>query len=415
LIVSWKNSVLFLFSLSILLPQGVGVKLLTGLPGVDLPRLVIFCLWILFFVYCGVKYNSISHFFNKQPKTIFYILLLIVLQFLSVLTSESPAGSLLWAVGNLVLVFGFAGIVIFILYHEGISIEEFCRCMSIIATVLLAWTFIEIILQENIITHRGAYRKYVVDMYLNINRLWIMPIGPYVVVKPLAAALLLFSPLIYLDKIIKGKKSALLWGLLFIVGVISTQTIGAIIALFIVLVFFVIFFKRKIGLLLLGVMISLTFLILVFFPEGEKYFTTYLTEGRGSFGARFANNLFLLEKLFSVERVLLGFGPGSLSDFARVPTSIYNGGWENRTDPGSIFIWFIETGVIAGSLIVFILIKAVVHGCLSNNMSVKFLTFGLVGFSVLALSSQSPVLWGPAFVYIGMIEMFYKSSNKQRI
>jgi hypothetical protein len=45
-------------------------------------------------------------------------------------------------------------------------------------------------------------------------------------------------------------------------------------------------------------------------------------------------------------------------------------GWENRTDPGSIFIWFRKAEVIAGGLIVFILIKAIVHGCLSNNIRI---------------------------------------------
>ena len=61
-----------------------------------------------------------------------------------------------------------------------------------------------------------------------------------------------------------------------------------------------------------------------------------------------------------------------------------------------------------GSLIFYMIVSAIVKGLRAADAATNGLAIGLVGFFTIALSSQSPYLWGVALVYVGMIEMWTK-------
>jgi len=100
---------------------------------------------------------------------------------------------------------------------------------------------LETIMQTNLITYRNMYKKEVVDLYSNLTRIWIIPIGPYVYVKALAMALILFGPIAYLYNKQLGKKHAIIWFFLFIFSIISVQTISALFAMFNMFILYLIF------------------------------------------------------------------------------------------------------------------------------------------------------------------------------
>ena len=205
------------------------------------------------------------------------------------------------------------------------------------------------------------------------------------------------------------------FSILFIVVLFATQCVSAIMAAFAFAFAIVIVMTykstSKLGWWLIGILMLMLYLIAVFFPISNDYFSwihfaTYLVDGRGSFGARFDNNLALFQHMFYAGNWFLGYGPGSLMDLGRVVTSVYDGGWDIRTDPGSVFIWFIESGIVVGSLILYMMVMAIVKGLKATDAPTQGLTIGLIGFFTIALSSQSPYLWGVALVYIGMIEVW---------
>ena len=416
--ITWKNITLILFSLSVLLPQGVGIAHPFGLPSLDLPRIATIMLFITFVMYLVSKRPSIATVLGDHSKTIQFLLVIILMVFVSAIYSESPKTSLLWAAGDTCLFFGFAIATLFILSEEGCTKKEFITTLLVIGSVLILWTSIELIIQENLILNRPTWDKAVTDIFLHLHRFWLMPVGPYGYVQSLALALALFGPVFLVLGEYGNRYFKMFFAVLFIVVLFATQSVAAIMAAFVIVI--VTMYKSlvsksvsKIGWWLLGMLMLMLYLIAVFFPISNDYFSwihfaTYLVDGRGSFGARFDNNSALIQHMFSTGHWLLGYGPGSLLDLGRVVTSVYEGGWELRTAPGSVFIWFIEFGIVIGSLIFYMIVSAIVKGLRAADAATNGLAIGLVGFFTIALSSQSPYLWGVALVYVGMIEMWTK-------
>ncbi|OUR64346.1 hypothetical protein A9Q79_07895 [Methylophaga sp. 42_25_T18] len=413
--IPWKNITLLWFSLSVLLPQGVGIAHPFGLPSLDLPRISTILLFITFCMYLVVKRPSIASVLGERFKTRQFLAFIIIMISVSAIFSESPGASFLWVIGDTFLFFGFAFITLFILSEEGCTKHEFITTLLVIGTILILWTSIELILQENLILNRPTWDKSVTDIFLHLKRFWLMPVGPYGYVQSLALALALFGPVFLVLGAQYNRYFKMFFSILFIVVLFATQCVSAIMAAFAFAFAIVIVMTykstSKLGWWLIGILMLMLYLIAVFFPISNDYFSwihfaTYLVDGRGSFGARFDNNLALFQHMFYAGNWFLGYGPGSLMDLGRVVTSVYDGGWDIRTDPGSVFIWFIESGIVVGSLILYMMVMAIVKGLKATDAPTQGLTIGLIGFFTIALSSQSPYLWGVALVYIGMIEVW---------
>ena len=416
--VNWKKTVLFLFSFSVLFPPGFGVRFSDSLPGVDIQRLSILFIFFIFPVYIFSRKNRKNRIKGKlfiHTKTEYSLLFIVLIQFLSIFTVNSPFGSLLWAVGNTLLYFGYAFIVVFILSNERITIMEFARVASVISVILLVWTILETIFQANIITYRNMYRAEVVELYSNLTRFWVMPIGPYVYVKALAMSLLLFGPIIYVYKKQYGHKSSFIWLWFFIISIISTQTISAILAMAVMMFLISIYYSWVIGGLVASTIVGALLIIYFLVPDSAQYFDSYLFEGRGSFGNRYEDLITLFINWFNSGHWLFGWGNGSVGDPDRVASSVYKGLTEDRTNPGSIFIWFIESGMFVGLLILSIFVRAVIFGLKSHNDVLIFLAASLSGFFVMMLSTINTKIFGPALVICGLIDFFTRKTYKHKV
>jgi len=268
------------------------------------------------------------------------------------------------------------------------------------------------------------YKKEVVDLYSNLTRIWIIPIGPYVYVKALAMALILFGPIAYLYNKQLGKKHAIIWFFLFIFSIISVQTISALFAMFNMFILYLIYHNRRIVLYFFIVVPTLIFLIYLFIPSAvieqlnkspdaevccsavDYYFDYYIFDHpTSSINVRFMNLKILFLNWFENWKWLFGWGNGSLGDPERVVSSIFDD-YVPTIIPGSFFIWFLESGIFVGMFIFFILLRAIIIGLNSHNDILIMMAISLVGYFTMMLSTINSKILGPALVICGLIEYF---------
>lgn len=429
--INWKKIVLFLFFISILFPSGFGIRIDPSYPGIDIQRLSILFIFLIFPIYLFKKYSSNGRLFINT-RTEFLLLSIVLINVISIITVESFFGSLLWSVGNTFLYFGYAFIIIFILANEKIELMEFAKIISSISIILILWSILETILQTNLITYRNMYREEIVDLYSNLKRLWIMPIGPYVYVKALAMALILFGPITYIYKKKTNTKYPLIWFLLFMFSIISVQTLSAILGVLIMLVLLTLYYSKIIAFLSFCGISGALFLLYLFLPTSlietlntspnsavccsavDYYFNYYLFDHpRSSVSARLSHLYFLFENWFESGRLLFGWGSGSMADPERVATSVFDYDKYKVTDiyPGSFFVWFLETGIFVGTFIFFIFARAIIRGLKSHNDILIFMSISLSGYFVLMLSTINNKIFGPALVIAGLIDYFSKKRD----
>ena len=422
--INWKKTVLFLFFISVLFPPGFGVRIMPSYPGLDVQRLSILFIFLIFPIYFFNHYVSKNKFLI-HTKIEFLLLSIIFIMFVSVITVESPWGSLLWATGNTFLYFGYSFIIIFILANERIELMEFTKTASTISIILLLWVLLETILQTNIITYRNMYKTEVVDLYSNLTRIWIMPIGPYVYVKALAMALILFGPIAYIYNKQRGKKNAIIWFFLFIFSIVSVQTISALFGIFIMFILYVIYYNRRFALYFFIGVPALIFLIYLIIPTAvieqinsspnskvccsavDYYFDYYIFDHpSGSIKIRFLHLKILFLNWFENWKWLFGWGNGSLANPERVVTSIFDDYDPENSYPGSFFIWFLESGIFVGMFIFFIMLRAIIIGLNSHNDILIIMAISLTGYFTMMLSTTNSKIFGPALVICGLIEYF---------
>ncbi|MDB9916097.1 hypothetical protein OAD30_04660, partial [Alphaproteobacteria bacterium] len=94
--INWRKLILFLFFISILFPPGFGIRIDPSFPGLDIQRLSILFIFIIFPIYCFKKCKSESKLLI-HTKIELFLLFIIFITFISIITVESPWGSLLWA------------------------------------------------------------------------------------------------------------------------------------------------------------------------------------------------------------------------------------------------------------------------------------------------------------------------------
>lgn len=427
--INWKKTILFLFSISILFPTGFGIRIDPSYPGLDIQRLSILFIFIIFPIYCFKK-SKLQSKILIHTKIELFLLFIIFIMFISIITVDSPWGALLWAFGNKFLYFGYSFIIIFILANERIELIEFTKTVSIISIVLIIWVMLETILQTNIITYRNMYDPEIVNLFSNLTRIWVMPIGPYVYVKALAMALILFGPMAYIYKKRNGGRYAIVWLLLFVLSVLSVQTISALFALCIMFFLSLFYYSKRGALISLIGISTLIFLIYIITPSDiiqelntspnskvccsavDYYFDYYLFDHpRSSIYTRLSHLGLLFTDWLENDRWLFGWGSGSMVDPARVNSSIFKKYHEANIYPGSFFIWFLELGIFVGTLIFFIFLRAIMIGLNSRDNVLILFAISLSGFFIMMLSTVNTNVFGPALVIAGLIEYFSKKRN----
>lgn len=420
---------LAIFCASILLPQGVGLRFAPTLPNLDLPRIMMLAmLGLLLTQVPKLSWSAFRH----APRTLGLLIAVSIWQFLSAAASNSPRWSVLWAIGNVITYWGFAFAVI-VLAGPIVRSHQLAQILFVLAALLALWSAFEFITQLRVIAERNIYEAaehVVYSPYLRRRVLVdgveiampIMAIGPYAINLTLGAVLCALGGFL----LVRHYASGVLYFLsvaLFVFGVLSTQSRVAVIAaaLMLVVVFFWATSGRDRLYIVLSCIAAAAAFVLLFGPSdfllafGNKFFGGVVLHSdvpdpgaapgdSGTIQARWYGLTLLWEQIGKFW--LLGYGPGSVSDAARTGTTL-----GLYSDQGSFFGFFVELGMIAGSMIAIVVFASIVEGALSRDAKTRAAALGLMGFGVTALSSVTPWGWGVALVLAGLVESWAKTSN----
>lgn len=416
-VMRYSTAALVLFGLSILSPQGVGVRLPAGLPHLDLPRLAIFALIGLFFL----RTSSSGRLpINGAPRTLTILVLLSLWQFVAASASESPRWSLVWATGNLLTYWGFAFAFIVLVDPRGYR-GKIVKTLIGVGTILALWSIIEFGTQGKLFAVRNLWAGAEVQRFSPSLRrihpgmdidLPLMSIGPYAINLSLASSLCVLGGFLLL----RGRKARNIHRVtsaLFVLGVLATQSRAGVIAAALMIVIST-FWRRSGAGRLWPLTIVVAIATIAWFSgeyvrgivSGAVKFSDFWNwdDSAGSVAGRVLGLRMLFQQIDGWW--LWGFGPGSLFDPERVTTSVVV-----FSDPGSFFALFVESGLMVGLLLTWLMVKSILDGSRSADPDVQAATLGLIGFAFTALISLSPWVWGTALVLAGLIESWSKPSK----
>lgn len=414
---------------SILLPQGVGLRLAPSLPNLDLPRFMMLAMLALLLTQAP-KFDASA--FRHAPRTLGLLIGISIWHFLSATASSSPRWSMLWAIGNVITYWGFAFAVI-VLAGPIVREQKLAHVLLALAALLALWSAFEFITQIRVIAERNIYagaehvlyspslRRRVLVNGVEIA-MPIMSIGPYAINLTLGAVLCALGGFL----LVRHYVSNVLYILavtLFVFAILSTQSrVAAIATGLMLLIAFVWATSRRDRIyIVLSSIAAVAIFVLIFGPSdfllafGNKFFGGVILNGdvaqsgsapgdSGTVQARWYGLTLLWEQIGKFW--LLGYGPGSVSDAARTGTTL---GF--YSDQGSFFGFFLELGLVGGSMIAIALLASMVEGIRSRDAKTRAAALGLIGFSVTTLSSVTPWGWGVALVLAGLVESWARTSN----
>lgn len=418
-----------LFFASVFLPQGVGLKLAPDLPNLELPRVAMLAMiGLLILRVPQIKASAFSH----APRTLALLATLAIWQFLPAVFSGAQKWSILWAMANVVVFWGFAFSVI-VLAGRPEQSRGFVLMLTVLIVLLSLWAALEFITQTKLVMDRNIYFGLDPQRFSPIPRRRVfidgqevlmpyMSIGPYGINVIFAGALCSLGGFMLLRKHGSLVLRGLLTGL-FVFAVLSAQSRAGVVALAVMLALTFWWTKTTrervclvVSSVAAGLMFVLSFGIYEFFlsfshnvmvPAIDSGVATAGTSvaGTAGYGLQAPGSVegrwYGLKLLWSQlgDFWLFGYGTGSLFDAERVVTSV-----KMISDIGSFFCFFAELGLVGGMLLAVLVLSSVAEGVKSADWKVRAATLGLIGFGVTALVTSMPTAWGIALVMAGLIE-----------
>ncbi len=407
-----------LFAGSILLPQGVGLPLPGGLPNLDLPRLAMLAVILLLVV----KVTSTGRLdVRGAPRTLTLLAALSVWQMVSAAASEAPRGATVWALGNLLTTWLFAFAVISL--AGGMKRrEQVVRVLTVVAVLLSLWSVAEMVTQHKLVPVRNLWSGEESQSFSTSLRrlipgssiaLPLISIGPFAVNLTLAGVLCTLAGFL----LVRGRTSAR-WHrfhiALLALALFATQSRAAILAFAVMVVINLAAIgtlreRRRLIMVVAGALVLLLGGTQLWLALSTAYADAIAADSSsGSLGSR-VGGLRLLADQFN-RWWLVGFGPGSLFDGDRVPTSI-----QVFSDPGSYFAFFVESGLIAGLMLTALVVLSVRDGLRSRMVETRGAALGLIGFWITTLSSITPWGWGIALALAGLVESWTRGERRSRL
>lgn len=409
---------LILFGASVLLPQGVGFNLPAGLPNLDLPRLAVIGALVLFLGRLAMTGRFDT---NGARRTIVLMTVFAIWQTVSASQSESARGAMMWAFGNILTMTGLAVATVSIAGGR-VHRERGRKILTTIALMLAVWSVYELITQTKVFPTRNLWSgSEGVRFSTTLRRLIpgsavtlpYMSIGPYALNLALGSALCALGGFLLIRKG-KGQNVYKAHLLLFVLGVVATQSRAAIGGMVVMLVInalwmggrrerrvtFAMALVMILGLLWMGgARLRLAF---------DRAWMDALegTASQSSFGTRWEGLQLLAQQVDTWW--LFGFGPGSLFDADRVRTGVAVMG-----DPGSYFAFFAESGLVVGVVLTIVVARSIRQGFHSQRPEARAGALGLTGFWITSLSSLTPWVWPVAVTLAGLVESWVRTERRE--
>jgi hypothetical protein len=321
-------------------------------------------------------------------------------QFLAALFSATVSGSIIWAIGNWLNIWGLA----FLATSQrsfGENRDQWTKLFFIIGIVLVLWGLGEGLLQQRFITVRNTWPLDMQDHSARLRRLYLLAVGPYPNNHHLGIALCAFSGFL-----LRGSNYKVVIGVGLACAMLASGFVAGWLAFVLILLLNLVFSagRRTIG-AWLPLALFLGGLILIWrigIPNGDIGSTDWAflvnsgADNRGSFDARWRGLVSAFDQFLL--HPLMGFGPGAIADVKRVPTTLVL-----STDLGSAFAFFVECGLPVGLLVLALVSLAIVVGLGSRDEQAISAALGLTGIVVTGLSSPASYFWGLAFVMCALI------------
>ena len=390
--------ILFLLAAFLLLPHGMGFDHPFGLPSLDLPRLAVLLFYPFAFFAFIQNIRRSKQILMPAPGVQVCLVFVACWQVLSALLSASPKGALLWAVANLVMLWGLAFFINAMGQFNDFSwhLVSLLKVTGVVLT-LLAWG--EWVTQGRIFPFRNTWPDDVVWNTLNLERIYRLSIGPYPDNHYLGVALCILSGFLLIDR------RRLFLGFLLIGGVLSTGFVTGFVALTMVLIGFLYLSRSKDATILLMVfLISAGTVISLGQPRAgvSSAHTPYAhilsgSDHRGSTVSRIENTISVLQQ--ALTHSVFGFGTGAVADPARVPSEL-----KIWSDIGGLTIHIVESGYIVGALLIVVLCLSIWRGMRSGDSVSQGGALGLIGFTITQLATPVIYFWGIALIICGLIE-----------
>ena len=391
-------AVLFLLTAFLVLPHGIGFDHPFGLPSLDLPRLSALLLNLVALSIFIHRIRNAKKLFLPAPQVQVCLVLIGAWQVLAALASATPKGSLIWALGNWVMLWGLAFSVNAMSQFDGFS-EQLIKMLKAVAIILALWAWGEWVTQDRVVTFRNTFPPHVLANSLELNRMYRLSIGPYPCNHYLGILLCTLGGFLLMDR------RRLLLGSLLIGGVLSTGFVAGFVGFAIMLVLFGGLSRSWLAVIFLSVLLACTVTAITLgqptglqLPLEAPY--AYLLAGSDNMSSpimRIRNNEHMLHQ--ALAHPILGFGPGAVGDPARVPSAL-----EFWTDTGGIIVHIVESGYIVGVVMIFILCMSIWKGIRSRDSISQGGALGLIGFAFTQLSTPIAFFWGIAFIICGLIE-----------
>ena len=410
-----------------LVPHGIGYRFSIG--HVDIPRLIVLVVIAYWFV------GLLRGFFKSKiiilepgAKSIGILIMLITM---SAIASSNPFGSTILAGQLCLLWFVFAFAYVSLFDHDGDG-NQLNATLIVIFLILFLCALYEVIVQAYLIPHNYRTSFWGISGYewISVRVLYrsdtILAQGPFMWNHSLSGLCAAGAGLaIY--AIDKDKNWGLLFAYVFFFLLIAAGTRAGFYGVAIALLFYCIWFQKFSYLLhfALATLITEVFYRLLVNTHAPVFYsadlssswvgqipsmsstqstfqvsflspelTTFLS-GLGTVGVKimgFLLNVGQLEKWW-----LLGYGFGSFQRPAQVVSDAI--GYD---DPGIIQLIFLESGLIAGFLLVFVLIRATLMSLKYDSL--KYYSVSITAWSLFGLSSWE--VWPLLLIMIFVFKIF---------
>lgn len=418
------NYALIILGLLLLIPQGIGYRFSMGM--VDVPRITM----MLTVAIGGVFY--LRHWISARrmvfPSGSKFIVLLMALISLSAFTSSNPSASSLLAIQHLTMWFLFP-LAFLLLVKDDHDVANLNNGLMVIFIIIMMMVFVEVATQRYIIPPEWRTGFYGFEGYewfservLRRGGL-LLPQGPFTWNHTLSGlgcigvgialyamdryktAGLIFAYVFFMMIAVAGVRAGaagcliaiVLYSIWFRNPMIIIHFVGGILAVEII---YLAVFGQHIPILFTGdISTSWSQEVEVNHETFKRFQDTSSTtladiiKHFGTIGVKIAG--FALNLVNLGDWWANGYGYASFQRPSKIASSAiqYN-------DPGVVQLIFLESGLLAGGLFVFILVRAVLIGLKYDSM--KYYSVGITAWSIFALSSWDiwPVIFAILFVLL---------------
>lgn len=421
---------------TLLLPQGVGIRLPPELPKLDLPRLCMLALLGTASMYLIFHPRRLA-LFQVAPRTMALLAFIAIWQLVSALMAGKGLWSYYWVFGSIIAFWGFAIAFLLLAGHPECR-PMVVRALVMVVVLLALWSALEFVTQDKLVDYRNLYAADPTTQYRSSIRragdqgfFPIMSLGPYSLHHILAGVLCALGGFLIMGPIKRGALWYFMGSLLLTFAIFSTQSRTGIIA-FAALMAAGLYLQKawrsRLATACGGVLGLILFVSL--FGGVDDFKTAFLNQTNAKSAttdlfdkARLAPRYEPSAEVASVQGRLAGLGmlfyqadkwwlfgqgPGSSFNAERITSGVIP-----YADIGSFFMFMEESGLPVGFALTIIMAFSLRQGLRSKDWAVRSAALGVGSFWLFSMAGVGLWGWTILLVLAGLIEAWSRQTRPE--